>query len=99
MLKNVLQVYNHVGINIPLYTVVTVAYNLLPHLSFSDLGTDGSPVLCSKGVLTLVRIKLDYRIQDGKVQTPDLDSCCPRGSCDGRRFRGFVLWVGWCDER
>jgi hypothetical protein len=97
--QNVLQVCNYVGINVSLYPVVTVAYNLLPDLAFSDLGTDGPPVLCSKGVLALVRIKLDYRIENCKIKTPDLDPCCARGSCDWRRFRGFVLRVWWCNER
>jgi hypothetical protein len=63
----VLQVYDHVGINISLHAVVSIAHDLLPDLTFANLGADGSPLLCPEGVLALVWIQLDYRIEDGQV--------------------------------
>lgn len=99
LVKNVSQVYYHVGVNISFYTVVTVAHNLLPHLAFSNLGTDGSPLLRAECVLTLFRTELDYRIQNGKVKTPNLDPCCPRGFGDWCRRKSLVFWVRRCNKR
>ena len=72
-----LQVNNNVRIDVTLDAVVTILGDLVPNLSFPDLGAQGSPLLVSKGILALLGFQLDDGIEDGQIQAPDLDACCP----------------------
>lgn len=67
------QVNDHLRVDVPLDAVVSVAYDLLPNVSLADLVAKRPPLLRPKSLLTLVRVEFDNRIQDRKIQTPNLD--------------------------
>jgi hypothetical protein len=62
-----LQINDNIGIDIAFHAVVSVPHHLLPDLSIPYLGAQSSPLCLAEGVLALIRLKLNYRVEDSEI--------------------------------
>lgn len=79
-----LQIDHDLSVNVALDAGISVAHDVVPRAAIAALGHQLLPPRAPERVLALLGAQLDYRIEEGEVEAPHLDSGAPRGRRNGR---------------